>query len=192
MHDLLSTRRGRLAAFFLLYLTEGIPVGFTAVAVAAQMRRQGLSPAQIGTFVATLYLPWSWKWAMGPVVDLVYSERLGRRRGWILGAQLMMALTLLAAMPVDFVTRLTAFSWIILAHNCFAATQDVAIDALAVATLPPEERGTANGLMFSGAYLGSAVGGSGALFLSSWIGFGNTFPFVVAAILIVTFTVTLW
>jgi PAT family beta-lactamase induction signal transducer AmpG len=191
MPDLLSTRRGRLTAFCLLYITEGIPQGFAAIAVATQMRRQGLSPAAIGTFVATLYLPWSWKWAIGPVVDLVYSDRLGRRRGWIVGAQLMMALTLLAAMPVDYATRLTLFTWVIVVHNVFAATQDVAIDALAVATLPEDERGVANGLMFAGAYTGSAIGGSGALFLASWIGMNNVFPFVAGAILLVTVLVTL-
>lgn len=37
--DLLATRRGRLTAFFPLYVTEGIPLGFTATAVATQMRR---------------------------------------------------------------------------------------------------------------------------------------------------------
>ena len=116
MRDLLSTRRGRLTAFCLLYVTEGMPQGFTAVAVATEMRRQGLSPAAIGTFVATLYLPWSWKWAMGPVVDLVHSDRLGRRRPWIVGAQLMMAVTLLAAMPVDYATRLSLFTCVVLVH----------------------------------------------------------------------------
>jgi len=35
--DLLATKKGRLATFFLLYVTEGIPLGFTAVAIAAQM-----------------------------------------------------------------------------------------------------------------------------------------------------------
>ncbi len=46
--DLLATRIGRLAAFFLLYVTEGIPLGFTATAMATQMRRQGLGPVAIG------------------------------------------------------------------------------------------------------------------------------------------------
>ncbi|HYE18373.1 MAG TPA: MFS transporter [Tepidisphaeraceae bacterium] len=191
MADLLSTRRGRLSTFFLLYVTEGIPVGFSAVAVAAQLRRQGVSPAAVGTFVAAIYLPWAWKWAVGPVVDLVYVDRVGARRGWILLAQLMMALTLLAAMPIDFVGKLGLFAWVIVLHNAFAATQDVAIDALAVETLPADERGAANGLMFAGAYVGNAVGGSGALFLSEWIGFRPTFVFVAAAILVVTLTVTL-
>ncbi len=55
--DLLATRNGRLVAFFSLYVTEGIPLGFTADAIATQMRRQGLGPAAIGAFVASLCLP---------------------------------------------------------------------------------------------------------------------------------------
>ena len=79
--NLLATRRGRFTAFFFLYVTEGLPLGFTATAVATQMRRQGLGPKEIGIFVGTLYLPWAWKWVMGPFVDLFYSAALGRRRG---------------------------------------------------------------------------------------------------------------
>ena len=69
--NLLATRRGRLAAFFGLYVTEGIPLGFAATAVATQLRRQGVGPAEIGAFVASLYLPWAFKWAFGPLVDVV-------------------------------------------------------------------------------------------------------------------------
>ena len=192
MPNLLATRGGRLAAFFLLYVTEGIPQGFTAIALATHMRRQGVSAAAIGGFVATLYLPWSWKWLVAPAVDAFYSDRLGRRRAWIVGCQLLMAATLLAGMPIDFTTRLAALAWIVFAHNVAAATQDVAIDALAVSTLPVNERGVANGLMFAGAYTGQAVGGSGALLLAQQIGLRPTFLFVAGSILLVTFGVSLW
>lgn len=191
MRDLLSTKFGRLSAFFLLYVTEGVPQGFTTVAVATQMRRQGLGPAEVGAFVASLYLPWAWKWAAGPVVDLVWSERLGRRRAWIVGCQLMMAATLLVAGRIEFATALHLFTAVVLVHNVFAATQDVAIDALAVATLPQAERGTANGLMFAGAYAGTAVGGAGVLYLTSAIGFNAAFYLVAGLILVVTTTVSL-
>jgi MFS family permease len=81
-----------------------------------------------------------------------------------------MALTLLCAVGIDFTSQFYLFTAIILVHNVFAATMDVAIDALAVTTLPPEERGAANGLMFAGAYLGNAIGGSGVLFARSDLG----------------------
>ena len=189
--DLLSTRTGRLAAFFLLYVTEGIPLGFTATAIATQMRRADLGPAAIGAFVGSLYLPWAFKWAMGPFVDTLSSDRFGRRRLWILMMQLGMVGTLLIAMPIDFNTQLGLFTFIILLHNAFGATQDVAIDALAVGVLPESERGTANGFMFAGASIGQAVGGAGVLFLSSVMPFRTGYLFVVAAILCVTVFVVL-
>ena len=189
--NLLATARGRLTAFFLLYLTEGIPLGFAATAVATQLRRQGVGPAEIGAFVGAFYLPWAFKWAYGPVVDVFASARLGRRRGWILGMQVMMVLTLLSTVMLDLPRQLGLFTVILLVHNVFSATQDVAIDALAVNTLQEHERATANGMMFAGASLGQAVGGSGALFVAAQFGFQSSFYFVCGAILLVTAFVVL-
>lgn len=189
--NLLATRFGRLTAFFFLYATEGIPLGFTATAVATQMRREGLTPGQIGFFVGTLYLPWSWKFLIGPVVDVVYSDRLGRRRGWIIAMQVLMCLCLVVAYPVDFSAQLHLFTGIILVLNIFGATQDVAIDALACGVLKEDERGLANGLMFAGAYSGQAVGGSVVLMLTTITGFNLTFLFVIGSILAVTVFIAL-
>jgi len=186
MPDLLASRKGRLTAFFLLYVTEGIPLGFTATAIAAQMRRQGLGPAAIGAFVGSLYLPWAFKWAVGPFVDVFSSDRFGRRRTWIFLMQLGMCATLLVAMGVDFVGQIGLFTAVIFLHNAFGATQDVAIDALAVSVLPEDERGSANGFMFAGASIGQTIGGSGVLFLTAVMPFVSTYLFVVAAILAIT------
>lgn len=187
----LASRNGRLAAFFALYLTEGIPLGFTATAIATHMRRQGLGPAEIGAFVGSLYLPWAFKWMVGPFVDTFSSDRFGRRRLWIVIAQAFMVITLMVALPVNFTTELKLFTLIILFHNAFSATQDVAIDALAVNVLHEDERGLANGLMFGGAYLGQAVGGSGVLFLAPHIGFPSTYFFVAGCIVAVNLLVAL-
>jgi len=191
MPDLLASRRGRLAAFFLLYVTEGIPLGFTAVALAAQMRRGGLGPEAIGAFVASLYLPWAFKWAAGPFVDTFSSDRFGRRRAWIFMMQMGMCATLLLAMGVDYVGQVGLFTAIIFAHNAFGAVQDVAIDALAVNTLPEAERGSVNGFMFAGATIGQMVGGAGVLFLTAWMPFAATYLFVVGSILAITVFVVL-
>ncbi len=184
--NLLGSRNGRLSAFFFLYMTEGIPLGFAATAVATQLRRMGVGPAEIGAFVAAFYLPWAFKWAFGPLVDVFRSQRLGHRRAWILGTQLVMAATLGALVFVKLPEQLGLFTAILLVHNTFAATQDVAIDALACNTLHEDERGLANGLMFAGAAVGQAVGGSGVLFLMAYIGFQNSFVFVALSILAVT------
>jgi PAT family beta-lactamase induction signal transducer AmpG len=192
--NLLETKRGRLTTLFLLYVTEGIPLGFTATAIATEMRRQGLGPAAIGAFVGSLYLPWAWKWAIGPIVDVLAPDKFGRRRAWIVGAQIAMVATLLTAMGVDIKESLGLFTALVFVHNLFGATQDVAIDALACHVLPEDERGVANGLMFGGAYFGQAIGGSGVLYfreaLDAALGPQGTlqasFVVVGAAILLVT------
>ncbi len=168
--NLLASRNGRLSAFFLLYLTEGLPLGFSATAIATTMRRTGVGVEEIGLFVGALYAPWGLKWAFGPVVDLVGSRRLGPRRGWILFAQVMMVAGLLASVGVDYTTDLKLFTVVMVAVNTFCALQDVAIDALAVGSLKEEERGLGNGLMFAGAYVGQALGGAAMLMLAGRLG----------------------
>jgi PAT family beta-lactamase induction signal transducer AmpG len=111
---------------------------------------------------------------------------------WIVIAQVMMVTTLMATLPVNFTTEVKLFTILILIHNVFGATQDVAIDALAVGTLREDERGLANGLMFGGAYLGQAIGGAGVLLLAERLGsFQITYFFVAACILFVTIFVAL-
>ena len=187
--NLLATPRGRLLAFFLLYVAEGIPAGFTGTAVATQMRRHGLDPAAIGGFLSVLYIPWAFKWALGPFVDVVTVERWGRRRFWILLTQMLMAVTVVAAMFVDLRAHLFLFTSVVFVLNVFSAIQDVAIDALAVNSLHESERGSANGLMFGGSFLGNAMGGAGVLLLTPWIGFQSTFLLVAAAIVLITLLV---
>jgi PAT family beta-lactamase induction signal transducer AmpG len=189
--NLLATRFGRLTAFFFLYMTEGIPLGFAATAVATQLRRQDVGPAEIGAFVGAFYLPWAFKWVFGPFVDVFTSERLGRRRGWILGTQVMLVVTLLACLGLDLPSQLGLLTVVLLVHNSFAAMQDVAIDALAVATLSADERGLANGVMFAGAAIGIGMGGSGVLFLISAIGLKGGFVFVAGCIAAVTVFIVL-
>ncbi len=189
--NLLATPRGRLAAFFFLYITEGIPLGFAATAVATQLRRQDVGPAEIGAFVGSFYLPWAFKWAFGPFIDVFASDRLGRRRGWIIVTQVLMALTLMSTVLLKLPEQLALFTIILLVHNTFGAMQDVAIDALAVNSLGEQERGLANGLMFAGAAIGQAIGGAGVLFLSAYTGFQPTFFFVAGCILAVTLFIAL-
>lgn len=187
----LATRNGRLAAFFGLYITEGIPLGFVATAVAFQLRKMGVGPAEIGAFVGSFYLPWAFKWAFGPLVDVFRSKRFGHRRAWIIGCQVVMVATLLMLIAVPLPGSLALFTGILFVHNLFAATQDVAIDGLACNTLKADERGLANGLMFAGAAIGSAIGGAGVLMLMPYTGFQASFFMVAGAILLITLLVVL-
>src|SRR5512139_932309 len=119
--NLPATPRARPTAFFSLYVPEGLPLGFTATAVATQLRRQDVGPAEIGAFVGSFYLPWAFKWAFGPFIDVFASERLGRRRGWIIVTQVLMAATLLSTVLLKLPEQLWLFTVILLVHNTFGA-----------------------------------------------------------------------
>ncbi len=58
----------------------------------------------------------------------------------------------------------------LIVHAFLAATQDVAIDALCISALPPDERGRANGWMQAGMLLGRSLFGGGTLLLLSVLG----------------------
>ncbi|TNE87865.1 MAG: MFS transporter [Deltaproteobacteria bacterium] len=189
--NLLATSWGRLTAFFLLYVTEGLPLGFAAGAIAVYMRREGVGVDEMGAFMGALYAPWGFKWAFGPVVDLLGVKSLGHRRGWILFAQTIMILGLLGSSFVDYSDQLALFTWVMVAVNGFCALQDVAIDALAVSSLKEEERGVGNGLMFAGAYIGQALGGSGMLYLASYTGSLAPAFYAVAGMVAVVWGTTL-
>jgi PAT family beta-lactamase induction signal transducer AmpG len=176
--NLLESRKGRFIAFGLLYISEGIPFGFATTAMVMFMRLQGLSIEQIGAFVAAVMLPWGFKWAWAPLIDIVKLTRLGGRKAWIMICTAMMIVTLVVMASVDFVANYEVLLWMVILNNIFCATQDVAIDSLAVSTLRDDERATGNGFMFGGQYLGIALGGGGAIYVSSLVGFNASIIFV--------------
>ena len=148
------------------------------------MRMEGLSLQQIGAFVAAMFIPWSFKWLWAPMVDIIKLKRFGGRKAWITFCTSMMIVTLIAVAFVDFVANYQFLIWMIVFNNFFCATQDVAIDSLAVSTLRRDERATGNGFMFGGQYLGIGLGGGGALFVSSFWGFNAALIYISALMLI--------
>lgn len=148
------------------------------------MRIEGLSLEQIGAFVAALFIPWSFKWVWAPLIDIIKLKRFGGRKAWITICTVMMVITLAVVAAVDFVEDFSLLLWMIVLNNFFCATQDVAIDSLAVSTLRDNERATGNGFMFGGQYLGIALGGGGAIFISGLWGFDASLIYVSTLMLI--------
>lgn len=186
MPALSQSRLLRLITFGALYLAQGLPWGFIGTGYAVFLADQGLSNEAMGGAMALAYLPWSFKVLAGPFLDRVANTRFGRRRPFIIGAELLMGLSLLALVPIDPAKNLALFSWVIFAHNVAAALQDVAVDGLAVDLLQDDERGRANSIMWASKSAGVALGGGGGLLLAKawgWSGLFITLAIVLWAIM---------
>jgi PAT family beta-lactamase induction signal transducer AmpG len=146
--------------------------------MVAFMRMEGLTLEQIGLFAAALFVPWSFKWAWAPLIDIIKLQRFGGRKAWIVFCTVMMILTLSVTAIIDFSEQFNLLLWMIVTNNFFCATQDVAIDSLAVSTLKDNERAAGNGYMFGGQYLGIALGGGGAIFVAGVWGFRASLLYV--------------
>lgn len=156
-----ESRSLRFSAFTLFYVAQGIPIGLLDVAMPAWLAAQGYSAAQIGSFVALIGLPWAFKLVAGPFMDRFGFPAMGRRRPWVLIAQigLMLMLALLALVPDPQTQLLLLMAAGVLVNAC-AATQDVAVDGMAIDILQPEERGRANAFMAFGQVGGIAATGA--------------------------------
>jgi PAT family beta-lactamase induction signal transducer AmpG len=145
-----------------MYFAQGVPWGYMVTALGSYLASRDVSDADVGDLTAMVLLPWTFKLVWGPVIDTVTIRSLGRRRPWIIGAELMMAVSLLGLLMLgDISDDLRLLGWMFFIHNCFASLQDVSTDALAVDILPADEQGKTNGLMWGSKLLGKAVGASG-------------------------------
>lgn len=164
--NLLATSRGRLVLFTCLYAAEGAPIGFIWWALPTLLRRRGVELERITSLLALLVLFWTFKFLWAPLVDALRGPRWGLR-AWIASAQAAMGLTLLPLVVLDPVRDFTAVAALLAAHSLAAATQDVAIDALAVRTVEITRRGTLNGCMQAGMLVGRSLFGGGALWMEA-------------------------
>lgn len=151
----------RIATFVSLYFAQGIPIGLLDIAMPAWLAQNDFSNAQVGGFLAVVGLPWGFKLVAGPFMDRFTYPSLGRRRPWVMAAQtgLLASLLLLTIIddPASQLTLLTAIGFLV---NCFGATQDVAVDGMAIEVVPVLERGRVNAFMAFGQVLGFSVFGA--------------------------------
>jgi len=139
-----------------------MPWGFVTIALLSYLAGQGAGLEETAKISSLATLPWTFKVFWGPVIDRFTLRSMGRRRPWILFAQLAMSATLLAMILIgDLTAEFETLAWMVFLHNCFVSLQDVASDALAVDVLLEEERGSVNGMMWASSYVGTAIGGAG-------------------------------
>jgi PAT family beta-lactamase induction signal transducer AmpG len=155
---LLDSSRIRYLTGAILYFAQGIPRGLLGIAIPAWLASQGVTAAAIASYLAVVILPWVFKLVTGPFMDRFQYPAMGRRRPWVLGAQLGLSLSLLALMLVeDPANQMGTLMLVGILINIFAATQDVAVDGMAIDLTPVNEQGRLNAFMSFGKAAGWSI-----------------------------------
>lgn len=175
-----------------LYFAQGLPFGFQAIALPLLLRERGASLESIG-LSSLLSFPWLAKALWAPLVDRYGSPRFGRRKSWIVPLQAGLgAVAFLAAQLVREADPRALFA-IVCLMNFLAATQDIAVDGLAVSWLRSDELGPANAIQVVGYKFGMLAGGGLLVWASSRIGEAGIFRAMgglMLAVLLVSLTIS--
>lgn len=183
----------RLFSFFLLYFGQGLPLGVSVIAFPAWLAANGASDADVAAIIATAYLPWSFKFIPAAFMDRYAYLPMGRRRAWLVLAQLLMVAGFaIAGFVAPGADDVDVIIYIVFLIGAGSAIQDVAVDGLAVDILPEAEQGTASSFMFGGQTVGRAVSGAAAGAGLQFYGSGATFMFFLPIILAITAYVLLF
>ncbi len=167
----------------MLYLSQGLPFGFQATALPVYLRSRGISLEVIG-FASALAAPWVFKALWAPLVDRFGSDSFGRRKSWIIPLQLFLSITIFSASFIDPEENLNILLCLVFLMNVFAATQDIAVDGLAVDILGPSELGHGNAAQVVGYKTGMLLTGGLLVWLSKYMGWGGYFAVMAAIALI--------
>ncbi|WP_234733912.1 MFS transporter [Tellurirhabdus bombi] len=154
-----QSRPLRYGVFFYLYVMQGIPAGFSLTALTNYFTAEGVKPALIGTFTALVGLPWAFQFVWGTLIDRYQGSPMGRRKPWVLGAQLLAFVASLGLLTIpNPVAQIQTLGWLFFTHSVVASIQDASVDAMAITVIKDHERGRVNAFMRCGFLVGTGLG----------------------------------
>lgn len=145
--------------------SSGLPLYLLLNLVPAWLATEHLSLKAIGAFTL-VQLPYNWKFLWAPLADRFGFGGLGRRRSWMLGAQLTLigAIVALGQMhPTENLRNVVVLATLIAIAS---ATQDIAIDAYRREILADHELGLGNAVYVNAYKISGLIPGALALILA--------------------------
>ena len=164
----------RVLAMLFLGFSAGLPFPLVFATLSAWLSTAGISKASIGMF-AWVGITYSLKFLWAPLVDRLALPGLtawfGRRRSWMLVAQVGVATALLGLSGADPAADLGRVAWLSLGVAFCSATQDIALDAWRIESAEVRQQGAMAASYQFGYRLAMLAAGAGSLFIAdlfSW------------------------
>lgn len=157
----------------LLGFSSGLPFYLVYQTLSAWLRTAGIQRTTI-SMLAWAGMAYTFKFIWAPVVDRVplpwLTRRLGRRRSWMLFAQMGIAVALFNLSASEPTVALAPIAlWAVFLAFC-AATQDIAIDAWRIESAPRDAQAAMASAVQFGYRIALIVASAGALTLADRFG----------------------
>ncbi|MCI0654783.1 MAG: MFS transporter [Methylococcaceae bacterium] len=166
----------RVITMLFFGFSAGIPLLLIFSSLSLWLREAGTDRSAV-TFFSWAALAYSFKFVWAPLVDRlpipVLNRWLGRRRSWLLLAQLsvMSAISCMAMIdPAADSRSLTLMALAAVFLGFSSATQDIVIDAYRIESADSDLQAMMSSFYIAGYRVGMIVSGAGALFLASYFG----------------------
>lgn len=157
----------------ILYFSQGFPFGIVNETVNTYLSFAKVSLPKIG-LIGSVGIIWTFKFLWAPIVDAVATYR-----AWIFGALVVLsvALATLGTTPPAGTAFVAALVVLVFA----SATQDIALDALAIRITPPDLLGLVNSARVAAFRAAMIVAGGGVALVADRMGWRGAF-YVAAAV----------
>jgi PAT family beta-lactamase induction signal transducer AmpG len=171
----------RVLTMVFLGFSSGLTFPLVLTTLSARLRQDGIDRTTIGYF-SLVGLAYSLKYFWSPIVDrlrLPVFGVLGRRRSWMLLAQIGIAAGLVAMALAEPKADAARFALLAVATAFAAATQDIAVDAYRIEAAGKEWQGAMAATYQIGYQIALITAGAGALTAAA--GYGWTFAYLAMA-----------
>ena len=173
---------GRMLVTLVMGFASGLPLLLTITVLQAWMTEEGVDLTIIGLMIL-VGLPYSLKFLWAPVLDRFTLPFLGRRRGWLLIAQLALILAIAGLGLTNPKNNPWIVAFAAFLVTFFSASQDIVIDAYRREDLSDEELGLGSSLYVNGYRVGMLLAGGGGLIMADHMSFSQVYLVMAACML---------
>lgn len=171
-----------MVSAFIMGFACGLPLLLTLSVLQAWMKEEGVDLTVIG-MMALVGLPYTLKFIWAPLLDRYTLPFLGRRRGWMLVAQIALVLSIVGLGMTDPARNPWMVAFAAFLVTFFSASQDIVVDAFRREDLADEELGLGSSLYVNGYRVGMLLASGGGLIMADHMPFSRVYLILAACML---------
>ena len=180
----------RMLVALIMGFACGLPLLLTITVLQAWMKEAGVDLTVIG-MMALVGLPYTLKFLWAPFLDRFTLPFLGRRRGWLLLAQMALMVSIGGLGLTDPAENPWMVAFAAFLVTFFSASQDIVVDAYRREDLPDQELGLGSSLYVNGYRVGMLLASGGGLIIADHVSFKIVYLIMAACMLPGIFTTLL-